>query len=121
MKFLKCDACDSIMVKALCGGACSGDGLAVIEPNTVDASREKHVPVIEREGNKVTVKVGSAVHPMSEEHYIQFIAVETENGFAVRRLKPTDAPEAFFCLDKTDVPVAVYAYCNLHGLWKVEF
>lgn len=88
--------------------------------NTVDAAREKHVPVIVREGNIVTVTVGSVLHPMIEEHYIPFIALETAQGLQVKNLKPGMKPVAVFALADGDEPVAAYEYCNLHGLWKAE-
>lgn len=118
MRFLKSET-GSIYTKAVCFGGKIAD-LEPLEANVVDASQEKHVPVVEREGHKITVKVGSVEHPMSEEHYIQFIAIQMKKGYAVRQLSAGEAPEAFFCLDKNDEPVAVYAYCNLHGLWKTE-
>ena len=119
MMFFKDEQSDSIVVKAFCKGG-KNLTLTPIEANTVDASKEKHVPEVKREGAKITVKVGSVEHPMTEAHYIQFIALETKHGFAVRQLDPTDKPEAFFCVDHDDEPEAVYAYCNLHGLWKTE-
>lgn len=91
-----------------------------IIPNTVDASHEKHVPVIEAEKNSVTVKVGSAEHPMVPEHFIEWIYLETKHGGQRRRLNPGDRPEARFLLTEDDAPVAAYAYCNLHWLWKAE-
>lgn len=87
--------------------------------NTVDASQEKHVPVVERDGNKLVVKVGSVEHPMAEEHSIQWIVVETKQGSMIKYLKPGEKPEAEFEVSAEDA-VAVYEYCNLHGLWKTE-
>ncbi len=98
---------------------CCGEAMKEMVPGTVDASQEKHLPVVTVEGNNVTVKVGSVEHPMVEEHYIQFIFIETENGGLKRVLKPGSKPEATFCVCH-DKPVAVYEYCNLHGLWKTE-
>jgi superoxide reductase len=84
--------------------------------NTVDAAREKHVPVVEKADGGVKVKIGSVAHPMEEKHYIEWIEV-VAGGKAYRQfLKPGEAPEAFFCLDAG--PVTVREYCNLHGLWK---
>ena len=80
----------------------------------------KHVPVITVEGNKVHVVVGSVLHPMTEEHSIQFIALETKQGVQRKALLPTDQPVADFVLAEGDEVVAAYEYCNLHGLWKVE-
>ena len=89
-----------------------------IIPNTVDAAKEKHVPVIEAQGAKVTVKIGSAPHPMLAEHYIQWIYLQTKNGGQFHFFAPGDAPEATFTLADGDAAVAAYEYCNLHGLWK---
>jgi superoxide reductase len=87
-------------------------------PNTVDASGEKHVPVVScADECKMKVTVGSVPHPMEDAHHIAFIYVETENGGMRVNLK--DKPEALFCV-KNGKPVAVYEYCNLHGLWKTD-
>jgi superoxide reductase len=88
-------------------------------PNTVEASVEKHLPVIEAVGDKMAVSVGSAPHPMTEEHYIAFVYAETKNGGQRKGLRPGGEPAAVFAFVE-DSPVAVYAYCNLHGLWKTE-
>jgi superoxide reductase len=91
--------------------------MAELIPGSVDASLEKHVPVITVDGNTVTVEVGSVAHPMIEEHYIEWIYLETTNGGQRKALKPGEAPKATFAL--TDgAPVSAYAYCNLHGLWR---
>ena len=89
-------------------------------PNTTDAAQEKHVPVVEVKGNTVKVSVGSVAHPMLEEHFIQFIILETKQGFQKKDLKPGEKPEALFALADGDEAVAAYEYCNLHGLWKAE-
>ena len=89
-----------------------------VEPNTTDAALEKHVPVIEVEGNKVVVKVGDVAHPMTEAHYITMIALETKNGVQIKQLTPADAPVAEFALVDGDEVVAAYENCNLHGFWK---
>ena len=98
---------------------CCGEPMTMLQAGSVDASVEKHVPVITVEGDTVKVAIGAAVHPMTEEHFIQWIFLQTENGGQRRTLKPGDAPEAVFCLNG-DKAVAAYAYCNLHGLWKKE-
>ena len=85
-------------------------------PNTTDGAHEKHVPVIEHEGDSVTVRVGSVAHPMLDVHYIEWIILETSNGFRKKELNPGDAPEAHFAV--TEPVIAAYEYCNLHGLWK---
>jgi superoxide reductase len=91
--------------------------MEALKPNTVDASHEKHVPVVEVDGNTVTVKIGVADHPMIPEHYIQWVYLETENGGQRKALKPGDKPMASFALTEGEKAVAAYAYCNLHGLW----
>jgi superoxide reductase len=91
-----------------------------IVPNTTDGAVEKHVPVVAVDGNTVTVTVGEAEHPMLEAHYIQFIILETSQGFQKKDLKPGEKPEAVFALAPDEKPVAAYEYCNLHGLWKKE-
>ena len=116
LEVYKCEVCGNI-VEVLHGGAgalvCCGKPMVHMEENTVDAAKEKHVPVIEGGGDGVTVKVGSAAHPMEDKHYIEWI--EVQDGDKVKRhfLKPGDAPEASFCGGGT-----ARAYCNLHGLWK---
>lgn len=92
--------------------------MELLSAGSVDASKEKHVPVVEVVGEKVIAKVGAVEHPMAEEHYIEFIAAEKKEGFVVKYLKPGEKPEAEFC-GASDI-VAIYAYCNLHGLWKTE-
>ena len=91
-----------------------------LNPNTEDAASEKHVPVIEVEGNVVTVKVGSVPHPLVEDHYISPIMIETTEGIQFKELKPGDAPEAQFVLAEGEKLIAAYEYCNKHNLWKAE-
>lgn len=93
----------------------------ILEPNTSDASKEKHVPVIETDGTHITVKVGSVSHPMTEEHQIAWIGLQTTAGYLMRvGLMPDCEPIARFTLEAGDLPKAAYAYCNLHGFWKTE-
>lgn len=99
---------------------CCGEKMQEIVPGSVDAAAEKHVPVIKTEGQKVTVSVGSVAHPMQEEHYIEWVALHTKQGNQRKELKPGMVPEVSFMLCEEDEPVAAYAYCNLHGLWKAE-
>ena len=121
MEFYRSNKNDRISVFVSTLGRPAGEGAdEVLTANTVDAAREKHVPVIAREGNTVTVTVGSVLHPMTEEHYIPFIALETAQGLQVKNLKPGMKPVAVFSLADGDEPVAAYEYCNLHGLWKAE-
>jgi len=123
LKFYKCLHCGNVAVKMFDSGVpmvCCGDKMELLEPNTVDAALEKHVPVISVDGSSVKVAVGSVAHPMTPEHYIVFIVLETKKGFQEVALSPGDAPEALFSVAEGDAPVAAYAYCNLHGLWTAE-
>ena len=94
---------------------CCGQPMELLVPNTVDAAKEKHVPVIIRDGATVTVKVGSTAHPMIPEHFIQWIALAQGSRTQRVALTPADLPEAVFACEPG--PVTIYAYCNLHGLW----
>ena len=119
-KFYICKHCGNLVTFINESGApltCCGDLMTQIVPNTVEAAVEKHVPVIKIDGHNVEVSVGSVEHPMLPEHYIQWIYLETENGFQMKYLSPGESPIAFFELNG-DKAVAAYAYCNLHGLWK---
>jgi len=98
---------------------CCGEPMTELVPNTVEASKEKHLPAVTASGDSVSVQVGSVIHPMEEAHHIQFIYLETEQGGQRRAFKPGDEPKHTFCLSG-EKAVAVYEYCNLHGLWKVE-
>ena len=91
-----------------------------LKANTTDAAGEKHVPVIEKDGNKVVVKVGSVAHPMLEKHYIGFVVLQTEKAVLRVDLEPGQEPVAEFVVPEGDKAVAAYEYCNLHGLWKAE-
>ena len=121
LKVVRCEACGKIAVilkDSACPTKCCGEAMTVLEANTTDAAQEKHVPCVTREGNKITVTDGSVEHPMVEAHYIEWIALETAKGFRIAYLNPNEAPCADFYAEE---PVtAVYAYCNLHGLWKTE-
>lgn len=94
--------------------------LKELNANHTDGAFEKHVPVIEINGNQVHVSVGSVGHPMLEEHYITAIYLETKRGGQIRHLQPGEAPEATFLLAEGDEVVAAYEYCNLHGLWSTK-
>jgi len=98
---------------------CCGDKMREIVAGTVDASKEKHVPVVKVSDNKVEVTVGEVTHPMTEDHYIQWIYLQTEKGSQFKMLKPGEDPKAVFTLSD-DKAIAAYEYCNLHGLWKKE-
>lgn len=122
MKFLVCEGCGNIvgMIKDKGGTLnCCANTMVLLEPNTVEASQEKHLPDVTKTENGIKVQVGSVLHPMLEEHYIDFIYVKTDNGGQRVALNIGQSPEAEFCFDG-DKPLEVYAYCNLHGLWKVD-
>ncbi len=119
-KFYVCKICGNIVGMIFSSGVeiyCCGEPMTELEANTVDASKEKHVPAVTVNGDTVTVTVGAVAHPMVDAHYIQWIYLETEHGGQRKCLSPGDAPTVSFAL-KDDKPVAAYAYCNLHGLWK---
>ena len=119
--YLKCEICGNLLGFISDSGVapeCCGQPMEVLEPNTVDAAHEKHLPVITREGDKVRVTVGSVAHPMTPEHLIEWIALAQGNWTQRVALSPTDKPEAEFCCQLGSV--TVYAYCNLHGLWVSE-
>ena len=121
MKYYVCGHCGNIVEKVVDKGVpvmCCGQKMTEMAPGSVDAAVEKHVPVVEQDGNKVTVKIGEVEHPMAEEHYIGFIAIETEQGVQRKDLRAGQKPEAVFVLAEGDKSVAAYAWCNLHGLWK---
>ncbi|MBO4591981.1 MAG: desulfoferrodoxin [Eubacterium sp.] len=123
MKVYKCTKCNnmiSYLNKDACDVKCCGESMVEVVPNTTDAAGEKHVPVVEIDGNTVTVTVGSVEHPMMEAHYIQWIAIETEQGRQRKILSPEDKPVAVFALAEGDKVKEAYEYCNLHGLWKAE-
>ena len=120
-KFYRCEKCGNIVGLIHAGGGeltCCGQSMTELSANTTDAAQEKHVPVPEVQGNKVVVKVGSTAHPMTEKHLIEWIYLQTKKGGQRHVLTAEDAPQAEFLVADGDAPVAVYAYCNLHGLWK---
>ncbi|MBQ1675088.1 MAG: desulfoferrodoxin [Oscillospiraceae bacterium] len=121
MKFYICEHCGNMVAMVKDSGVpvmCCGQKMKEIVPGTTDAAVEKHVPVWEVRDNKVLVTVGAAEHPMLPEHYIEWIAVHTRQGNQRKTLQPGEAPRACFALCEGDEVLAVYAYCNLHSLWK---
>lgn len=121
-KFFKCEHCGNLVGMIHSSGinmVCCGDKMTELKPNTSDGAVEKHVPVIKKDGNNVTVEVGSVAHPMLPEHYIQWIYIEGKNGGQRRALEPGMEPKATFTLVNDEL-VSAYAYCNLHGLWKAD-
>jgi len=121
MKFYRCAHCGKIIAVVKESGVpvmCCGQKMEEIVPGTTDAAVEKHVPVYEVKDNIVTVCVGSVAHPMTEEHYIEWVSLQTKGGNQRKALKPGDEPKVCFAILDGDEVEAVYAYCNLHSLWK---
>ena len=123
MKFYRCEHCGNIVIKVSDSGVpvvCCGQPMKKLEPGATDGAYEKHVPAVTVDGSKVTVQVGEVEHPMLPEHFIQWIVLETAQGYQVKKLKAGDKPVAEFIVAEGDKPVAAYEYCNLHGLWVKE-
>ena len=118
--FYRCKKCGSVVAKLNakgCSPSCCGEPMAELKGNVTDGAKEKHVPDVKVDGAKIFAQVGSVAHPMLDEHYIEWICLETKDGYQFKFLKPGDAPAAEFVAED---PVAVWEYCNLHGLWKAE-
>ena len=118
--FYRCSHCGNVSIKLVDKKVpmfCCGEPMQELNANTMDAALEKHVPVVTVDGQNVEVLVGSVAHPMTEEHHIAFIVLQTNLGYQVKELDHTGAPNASFVLLKDEKCVAVYEYCNLHGLW----
>ena len=123
LEMYRCSHCGNIVIMAYKTGVpivCCGEPMELLKANTEEAAFEKHIPACVLEDGKVTVKVGEVEHPMTEEHDIGSILLETEHALQVKWLKPTDKPEAVFAITPDDKPVAAYEYCTLHGLWKAD-
>jgi len=121
-KFYICEQCGNMIGLIQDQGVpmmCCGEDMTELVPNTVEASTEKHLPSVTVSGDSIGVQVGSVPHPMEEGHHISFIYVETERGGQRKCLKTGEKPQLSFCF-ADDKPAAVYAYCNLHGMWKTE-
>lgn len=122
-KFFRCKMCGNLVGLVINGGGtlvCCGEEMEELKANTVDASKEKHVPVFEKTGSKVSVKVGSVEHPMLEEHHIEWIYLNTSKGGQRKSLKVGGAPAAEFVLADDEELISVYEFCNLHGLWVAK-
>ena len=120
-KFYICEHCGNIIAKVKDAGVpvmCCGQKMTELVPGTVDAAVEKHVPEYTVDGNKVVVKDGAVEHPMTEDHLIEWVSLQTKQGNQRKALAAGAAPEVCFCICDGDEVEAVYAYCNLHGLWK---
>jgi len=117
----KCEICGNIVEIVHVGGGkliCCGKEMTLLVENTVDASKEKHVPIIEKIENGYRIKVGSVEHPMEEKHFIEFIEIYNENVLYRKYLKPGEKPSADF--PELENKIVAREYCNLHGLWKSE-
>ena len=120
-EFYRCERCGNIVAKIKDGGGtlvCCGQDMTKLKANSTDAAKEKHVPVISKEGGKVKVTVGSTLHPMLPEHHIEWIALVSDDRIEIKYLQPGMQPTAGFEAAESGT---AYAYCNLHGLWKAEF
>jgi superoxide reductase len=120
-EFYRCELCGNIVALIKKGGgvlSCCGKAMTKLEANSTDAATEKHVPVVTREDGKVKAAVGSVLHPMTPEHHIEWIALASGERLEFKFLKPGEQPKAEF--DEVESGT-VYAYCNLHGLWKKDF
>lgn len=121
-KFYICEKCGNIYASVKESGVpvmCCGEKMKEIIPGTTEASAEKHIPVYSVENNIVTVTVGESEHPMEPQHHIEWISIQTKQGNQRKNLLCSSAPKACFAICEGDEVEAVYAYCNIHGLWKV--
>lgn len=123
-RFFKCNHCKNIITMIEDKGVpvfCCGEKMTELHPNTTDAAGEKHVPIAVQNDREVKVSVGEVTHPMQEEHHIAWVCLHTDHGCQLKYLPHTGAPEAVFVLAEGEKAIAAYEYCNLHGLWKMEF
>ena len=121
LQFYYCEDCGNLVIMLKNSGVpvvCCGQKMIELTPGMTEGSKEKHSPVCRVEGQQVRISVGAVTHPMEEEHFIEWIVLETKEGVQYTSLKSGDAAEASFSLKEGDEVKAVYAYCNLHGLWK---
>ena len=121
MQVFKCKHCGKVVVlfdKFAPETICCGEPMEELVPNTEEAAFEKHIPVIEENGNEIVVKVGEVAHPMLPEHFINLIILHTDQGYKVKHLKAGEPPLARFAILDNEIVFSAYAYCNLHGLWK---
>lgn len=122
MDIYRCELCGNIVTKVVSGAgplSCCGQPMTILKAGVVDAAVEKHVPSLQLDGDVLSVQIGEVVHPMQPEHYIQMILVQQENKVQYVTLSPEQKPNASFVIDPSK-PVAVYEYCNLHGLWRAD-
>ena len=122
-KFFVCNSCKNLISTVQFSGkeiCCCNKGMENIVPVTEKEGREKHTPIVKVDGNRVKVNIGEITHPMSEDHNIAWVYLVTKNGEQRKFLVPGEKPELTFLLEEDDLPIAAYAYCNLHGLWKTQ-
>ena len=120
MKYYQCRKCGNVMVLLEDSGVipvCCGSTMEELIPQSTDGPKEKHVPVVERKDNCITVQVGELLHPMEDSHFIKWIVLETDKNKYLRTLKPGDEPRTKFFILENEVPKTVYEYCNIHSLW----
>lgn len=124
MKFYKCNICGNLVELVIEGGGelvCCGEAMEELIPKEVDEGNEKHVPVVREEASNYYVKIGAVEHPMTPEHYIQFITIFYNGKSQKIKLKPTDKPEVIFNVEESFDEMTVYEFCNIHGLWKTTY
>lgn len=122
-KFFVCKECGELVGVIDNEGSklfCGKDPMVELKPNTIDASKEKHVPQVTIFGNTVTVKIGSVLHPMLKEHHIDWVYLQADNGGQRKNIKNNSEATVVFELAKGEKAVKVFAYCNLHGLWSAD-
>ncbi len=123
IKFYKCEHCGNIAVKVVDSGVslvCCGEDMVELVAGSQDAALEKHVPEVTVEGSRIHVNIGSVDHPMLEDHYIQLICLLKDTGYEIHPLSWDNSPSTDFVLGEGEKAIAVYEYCNLHGLWKAD-
>lgn len=121
LRFYICKHCGNIIVYVKDKGVkvtCCNEEMIELIPNVSEGATEKHLPVINQNGNIVTINVGSIPHPMIDVHYIEWICLVTNLGYYTRKLSPSDNPQSVFYLSENEKVISAYEYCNLHGLWK---
>lgn len=122
VEFYCCQICGNVIVKLVDSGVmpeCCGESMSLLTPKTKEEGSEKHLPIVKMKNGCVEVRIGSEPHPMTEKHYIQWVCLVTNTNMYFAYLKSTDEPKVIFPLGE-EVPVAVYEYCNVHGLWKTD-
>lgn len=120
-KFFKCEKCGNLVGTIKNSGVpmiCCGEKMHELVAKTQDEGQEKHLPVVIINDNTVEVKIGSTPHPMTKEHCIEWVYLQVAKGGQRKALDYNGSPEISFCLGKDDEPIAVFAHCNIHGLWK---